>query len=83
MFDEDEEFLPWLKRSSLVACICYPWFGAAMAFKPVAFRQRSSRHGPHQEVALEKGCGTSGMDGILRTSWLSANTPGKFLEYSI
>lgn len=35
MFDGDEEFLPWLKRSSLVACICYPSFGTAVAFKPL------------------------------------------------
>lgn len=83
MFDGGEEFLHWLKRSSLVVCIRYPWFGAVMAFKPVTFRQHSSKHGPHHKVSLEKGCGTSAMDGILRTSWLSANTPGTFLKYSI
>lgn len=83
MFDGGEEFLHWLKRSSLVACIRYPWFGAVMAFKPVTFRQHSSKHGPHHKVSLEKGCGTSAMDGILRTSWPSANSPGTFLEYSI
>ena len=50
-----------------------------MAFKLVTFRQHSSVQGPHHEGALEKGNGTSAMDGILRMSWPSANIPGRFI----
>lgn len=63
-------------KTTFIHC---PWAGVAMAFKLVTFRQHSSVRGPHQEAALENGCGKTAISGILRISWLPTNIPGRFV----